>query len=177
MLETDTIARPYARAVFELAREDGAAAEWSAGLALLQGIIADARMRRLLGDPRATPERLLAIIEAAGGKGITPPLRNFARVLAAAGRLPCLPQIVRQFEDLLAAAEGRVEARVISAAKLKPAQQRRLAAALARRLGKKVTLAVAVDDSLIGGAIIRAGDAALDASTRGRLRALADALA
>ena len=177
MLEKSTIARPYARAAFELAREDGNAAAWSAGLELLRRIVADARMKRLLGDPRATRERLLAIIDAVAGKRLAAPVREFARVLAAAGRLPYLPQIAQLFEAMLAEAEGRVEARLLSACKLTSAQQKQFAAAIARRLGKEARLSVAVDESLIGGVIIRAGDSVIDASLRGRLRALGNALA
>ena len=177
MLENSTIARPYARAAFELAQQDGNAKAWATGLGVLQAIVSDSRIQSLLGDPRVTQEVVSAIIDEIGGRRISKAVRNFARVLADAGRLRYVPQIARQFEAMQAEAEGIVDVRLVSAAKLSKLQQDQLAHGIKRRLGKEVRLSATVDESLIGGVIIRAGDSVIDASVRGRLRELGNTLA
>ncbi|MGI9228235.1 MAG: F0F1 ATP synthase subunit delta [Gammaproteobacteria bacterium] len=177
MLEKTTIARPYAQAVFELAQEAGDEAVWADSLALLNRIVADPQMQSLLGNPRVTQEQLLAIFDAVGADQISPAARNLVRVLADAGRLRYMPQIVRLFEAMRAEAEGKVEVRVSSAYELNDAQQQQIADDISRRLGKQVSLSVTVDAALIGGAVIRMGDSVIDASLSGRLQALGNALA
>ena len=98
------------------------------------------------------------------------------RVLAENRRLQLLPQIYQQFEVLKANREKTVEVNVVSATEISTEQQNKLASALSAKLEREVNMQVSVDDSLIGGAVVRAGDTVIDGSIRGRLAKLAEAL-
>lgn len=169
----DTIlARPYARAVFELAQEQSTLGEWAQMLELLGLIAADERVARILRAPRVSAEDRARLMREIAGDHLDEQGDNFVRLLAANGRLPLLPQIREQFERQRAEAEGRVDATVISASKLTKAQQDGIAKALSKRFDAEVSLECEVDESLLGGALIRAGDTVIDGSLRGRLRRL-----
>jgi len=177
MSEKTTIARPYAQAVFELSREDGSSARWSASLALLNKIVADDQMQKLLGNPKIDREQLQEIVISIGGDELLPQCRNFVKVLLEARRLQFMPQILQLFEAMRAEAEGTVDVEVRAAYELDQAQKDSIAKGVAARLGRKVNINAIVDESLIGGALIRANDSVIDASMRGRLTELANELA
>jgi len=170
------LARPYARAVFQLAEEQSALAEWADTLELLGAVAADERVARILRSPRTSAEERVELMRAIVGDRLDARGDNFIRLLAHNGRLPLLPQIRARFEALRAEAEGRVDASVVSAAELGKAQQDRMAKALGKRLDSEVRLECSVDESLLGGAIIRAGDMVIDGSLRGRLQRLGSQL-
>jgi F-type H+-transporting ATPase subunit delta len=170
------LARPYARAVFQLAEEQSALAEWADTLDLLGQVAADERVARILRSPRASAEERVKLMRALVGDRLDERGDNFIRLLAHNGRLPLLPEIRAQFEALRAEAEGRIDASVVSANKLDKAQQERIAKALGKRLDREVRLECTVDESLLGGAVIRAGDMVIDGSLRGRLRRLGSQL-
>lgn len=176
MLEKTTIARPYAQAVFELAQDAGTTAEWSTALDRLQQIIADAQMRLLLHNPKVSRQQLQDLVIDIGANSFFPQARNFIKVLVSAGRLQYVAQIAWLFEAKRADAEGRVDVEVSSAYELDQAQRDSIAKGMSARLGKKVSISASVDQSLIGGAIIRAGDSVIDASLRGRLTELGNNL-
>jgi F-type H+-transporting ATPase subunit delta len=96
--------------------------------------------------------------------------------LAQNRRLGYLPEIAAQFEVLRAEVEGVIDVEVIAAREIAPAQQKRLTAALEKRLGREVRMQVRLDESLVGGAIVRAGDLVIDGSLKGRLARLGSAL-
>jgi F-type H+-transporting ATPase subunit delta len=171
------LARPYARAVFQRAQEHDALGGWSETLELLSAIAGDERVARVLRAPRVPAERRAELIRSIAGKHLDESGDNFVRLLAANGRLPLLPEIRDQFEALRAEAEGRIDARVISAGKLDDKQQKRIADALKKRFEREVRLHCETDESLLGGAIIRAGDRVIDGSLRGRLQRLGSRLA
>jgi F-type H+-transporting ATPase subunit delta len=98
--------------------------------------------------------------------------KNMVRVLADNGRLNLLPDIAALFEIERAQAEGTLEAEVVTAMELTESQKKELAAALKKRLGREISLNVKVDGSLLGGAIIRAGDMVIDGSAVSRLEKL-----
>lgn len=177
MSEKITIARPYAQAVYELASESGNSSEWSEVLALLSQVVADEQMQVLLGSPKVSAEQLFDIVTSIGGQNLSKQGQNFIKVLISANRLQFAPHIAELFETLRAEAEGVVDVQVCAAYQLEQAQQDKIAEAIAARLGKKVKISATVDSSLIGGAIIRANDAVIDASIRGRLNELANNLA
>lgn len=180
MAETLTLARPYAKAVFELARESQALDAWSQTLALLAALAGDARVRALFTDPRLTPPRRAELlIELAEKAGPTPDRQaaNLVRLLAENRRLGLLPQIAAVFEVLRAEAERVLEVELAAAAEVDAEEQARLAAALQKKLGRKVRWRCSEDKSLIGGAVVRAADLVIDGSVRGRLARLAAALA
>jgi F-type H+-transporting ATPase subunit delta len=173
MAEKQTLARPYAEAVFELAREQNRLGTWSEKLALIAAIAADENMHHLAEDPRVDRARFLNLFLEICGQRIDQQVANFIRLLVDNRRLALLPEIVARFEALRAEAEARAEATVISAFPLEPAQVATLAQALKRRLGREVNLAVQLDRTLLGGVVIRVGDLVIDGSVRGRLQQLA----
>jgi len=170
--ERATIARPYARAAFEYAREHGAIGQWSTGLARAAAIVADPRVAALINSPRWAGANLVALITDVAGTAIEGGLHNFLRLLAQNKRLLLLGEIAHHYSDLRASAENTIEVEVLAAAALSDAQRERLAAALGARLRRAVHVHHSVSPALLGGAIVRAGDLVLDGSLRGRLQRL-----
>ena len=172
-----TVARPYAQAVFELARDAGDFAPWSAMLDFLEKVVADPQMRPLLGDPTIRKGVLAGLLQDICGDRLTAQGRNFIQVLADAGRLALVPQIGLLYEQQRTEAEGVTEVEVISAYPLDDREKQKISSAMAQRLGKQITINARIDKQLIGGVVIRAGDAVIDASVLGRLRQLGNVLA
>ena len=177
MPEKATIARPYARAAFEQAREEKKFKDWSAMLGLLAAVASDPLMRSLVKNPKVSEDQLHKLVTEVCGKDISASGANFARVLIAAGRLNVTPEVHAQFERMRAREEGTADVRVITAYELDEAQQKRIVEIMKRRLGKEIDVSTEVDKSIIGGVVIRAGDSVIDASLRGRLRQLGNEFA
>ncbi len=179
MAEFETAARPYAKAFFELAREEGRLDDWQNSLDLAAAVAADDDMRGFLDSPDALPREIgevfLSVLEAAG-HGDDRDFGNAVRLLAENSRLAALPAIAAQFTRLKQEAEGSIEVRVVSAQELSAAQQDQIAESMAKRLGKEVSLSAEVDASLIAGAIITAGDLVIDGSASGRIEKLVHAV-
>jgi len=174
MAERITTARPYAKAVFALARNDNSLAATSLGLQRAATVVADPQVRGLLGNPHVTPAQLADLVN--GIAGLDENGRNFISLLAQNRRLGFLPEIAALFEQMKAEVENAVEVEVISAATLTPEQESRYAAALQKKLGRQVRLHTRIDDSLLGGAVLKAGDLVIDGSLKGRLERLATEL-
>lgn len=177
MAERATIARPYAKAAFEYARSANALAEWSQGLKVAADIVADARVAALVNNPRWTPAGLAEFIGDIAGARLEAAMRNFVAVLAENRRLPLLPEIAAHYELLRAQIENTVDVEVISAVPLDAAQTDKLRQALDKRLKRRVRMQNRVDATLLGGAVIRAGDLVIDGSLKGRLERLGTELA
>ncbi|MDX1594018.1 MAG: F0F1 ATP synthase subunit delta [Gammaproteobacteria bacterium] len=176
MAELSTVARPYAQAVFELAEAQGNLAAWSDMLAAATMVAADEAARRLLSSPGVSREQVADLFIEVCGDALDENGRNLIRVLAENRRLTLLEEIGAQYATLRAEAEKTVEAQVISAFELSEAQQEKLADALKRHLGRDVRLTCEIDKTLIGGAVIHAGDLVIDGSAQGRLNRLAGQL-
>ncbi len=176
MAELSTLARPYAKAAFEHAVAAGALPQWSAMLDLLAAVAADDRVAGMLSTPSLTAASKAARLIALAGDALSTGGANFVGTLAENRRLALLPQIAAQFARLKANLEMTVDVEVTSAHAMDAAQQERLAQALRSRLQRDVRISVMVDSSLLGGAVIRAGDTIIDGSVRGRLAKLAEAL-
>ena len=176
MLENSTIARPYASAVFELAQESGQVEDWSAMLGLLSLLVSDKTMRQLITNPKVSRQQLQDLALEVCGDGLSDLGRNLVKILVQGDRLQYASSIKNQYEQMRAAAEGRVDVEVVAAYALDDRQQADIAGIIAERLGKQVTVKTSVEESLIGGAIIRAGDSIIDASLRGRLTELRNEL-
>lgn len=176
MAEKATIARPYAKAAFEYAREHDTFDRWSTVLAVAAAVVSDERVKKLLANPRVKPDDLVELIAAAAGDALDESGKNFLATLAHNRRLGLVPQIAEQFEALRAQIENVADVRIISAVQLDDAQRERFANALRKRLKREVRLHCEVDASLIGGAIVRAGDFVIDGSIRARLERLAAAM-
>jgi F-type H+-transporting ATPase subunit delta len=177
MAERETIARPYAKAAFEYARDAKALAQWSQGLKTAAAIVADPRVAALLNDPQWSAADLAGLVIDVAGASLDAGMQNFVRALAENHRLPLLPEIVAHYETERADAENTIEVQVVSAVPLSASQADKLAAALAERLKRRVRMQTSVDPSLLGGAVIRAGDLVIDGSLKGRLERLGTELA
>ena len=176
MAELTTLARPYAKAAFEHAQAHQQLANWSAMLGLAAAVSEDDTMQRLLKAPRLTSaQKAATFIEVCGEKFDTQ-AQNFIHVVAENERLLLLPEIAAQFDLYKAETEKTVDVDVTSAFALNDEQQDKLAKVLSARLGREVRLHAALDASLIGGVVIRAGDLVIDGSVRGKLAQLAEAL-
>lgn len=177
MAERATIARPYAKAAFEYGRDGNALAAWSQGLAAAAQIVSDARVAELVKSPERTPAEVAAFINGVAGSTLDAGMQNFVRVLAENRRLLLLPEIAVHYEALRSAVENTVDVEVVSAVALDAAQQDKLKSALSRRLKRQVRMNNLVDPTLLGGALVRAGDLVIDGSLKGRLQRLATELA
>jgi len=171
--ERATIARPYAKAAFEYARDANAAAAWSRGLKMAAAIVADQRIAALTKSPRLSSAELVSLVADVAGADLDAPMQNFLRILAENHRLLLLPEIAAHYEDLRAEVENTLDVEVVSAVALNADQQAKLAQALSTRLKRKVRMQNSVDAALLGGAVVRAGDLVIDGSLQGRLRRLA----
>ena len=171
MAEKVTLARPYARAAFAAARDSNGFAHWSQMLGAAATTVADERVVKLLSSPRVQPSDLVELIAEASGADEHG--RNFLNTMAQNRRLAVLPEVAAMFEELRAEVENVTDVYVTSAVQLDEAQRTRLASALKKRLKREVRLHCAVDATLIGGAIVRAGDFVIDGSLKARLERLA----
>lgn len=174
--DSKTIARPYARAAFEDARDKGRLEEWSSALAIAAQIVRDPRVAPLLDNPLVKPSALARLLVDIAGPQLGAVGANFVAMLAENRRLAHLPEIAALYEQLKDAHEGVADVTVTSAVPLDETQRRELSGALARRLARKVRLHCETDASLIGGAVLRAGDLVIDGSLRARLERLAHEL-
>ncbi|HET6632059.1 MAG TPA: F0F1 ATP synthase subunit delta [Rhodanobacteraceae bacterium] len=175
-MDTATLARPYARAAFELAGEHHTLDDWSAQLAFAAAVAADPRVASMHNDPRVDPGELAAM-HRPQGLAADAPFGHFLALLADNRRLALLPDIAAMFESLRRAAEHTVEAHLRVAAQPDAAQAERLAAALKQRCGgAEVTLDIEVDPSMLGGAVLDIGGQVIDTSMRARLAQLQSAL-
>ena len=176
MSELSTLARPYADAVFRMAQGENDLAGWSSRVATLAMIVSDAQVARLIADPAVSSDRVAGLVIDVAGASLGERGANFVKVLAENGRLTVLPEISVQFETLKASAESTVEATITSAQELTQAQIDELVTGLKARFNRAVTVQVAVDAELIGGAVIAIGDQVIDGSVKGRLQRMTFAL-
>lgn len=174
MSQALTVARPYARAAFSQARDEGTLAAWSQALGFAANVAADARVAALLPNPGLAQAEAVALLAP---EGASESFQRFLAVLAEGRRLPQLPEIAGLYEALRADAEQVVRAKVTSASALPAGELEVLKAALKKRFGREVELDTAIDESLIGGAVIDAGDVVIDGSVKGKLARLQTALA
>jgi F-type H+-transporting ATPase subunit delta len=174
--ERATIARPYAKAAFEYARDAKAFAKWSEALKTAAQIVADPRVAAFTKDPQRTAVDLVDLITEVEGPKPDPRIRNFVHVLAENHRLLLLPEISAHYEELRSEVENTVDVEVVSAVALNAAQAEKLTAALSTRLKRQVRMQNSVDSTLLGGAVVRAGDLVIDGSLKGRLERLATEL-
>jgi F-type H+-transporting ATPase subunit delta len=176
MAELVTIARPYAAAAFNHAKEHGQLAQWSEVLGFLVGVQQDPAMQAALQNPQLTRGQAERMLLAVCGERIDGAARNLLILLVQNDRLEALPAIRDQFEQLKAEAENEVEARIESAFPMSEEQTRGLVQRLEKRTGHRVKPLVEVAPELIGGVRVTVGDDVWDASVRGQLESLAAAL-
>ena len=174
MAELATMARPYANAAFDVAKRDKDLGQWSKALSYLAAAAGDETVRGLLESPELeAPVKAQRLIDVCGD-ALDDRSKRFVQVLASNKRLPLIGEIANQFELLRAAEEQQIEVEVISAMPLTDDQQKTLAAALEKKFERDVNMTHSVDETLIGGAVIRAGDTVIDGSLSGKLKKLAE---
>jgi F-type H+-transporting ATPase subunit delta len=182
MADSSTIARPYAKALFDLASAEHKLPVWSAALNAAAAVIGDEHAKRVLGRPSLTDAQRVELVTSlvtavpggellGAGEGV-----NLLKLLAENDRLGALPDIAVQFDALKTEAENKVKVTLVSASEVDGELTEQITKALARRLGRTVELSVELDASLIGGAIIRAEDMVIDGSVRTRLQRLTETL-
>jgi F-type H+-transporting ATPase subunit delta len=175
MSQSLTLARPYARAAFALAKDAGRLPQWSQMLGFAAQAAAIPGVQNAFGHPQSQADQLVDLLMPPGDSD--PMFRNFLAVLADNRRLGLMPEIAGLFDQLKAEAERVVKATVTSAQPLDAAAMDQLRASLRKRFGQDVELIAAVDAALIGGAVIDAGDVVIDGSIRTKLARLGAALA
>ena len=174
MAELSTLARPYAKAAFEYAMEAGDLQGWSDSLGTASSVAKQSSVDQLLSSPSSTSAEQAAALTGICGESLCSAGKNFICILSENRRLKLLPQIAHQFEIMKANQEKAIEVDVVSAQPLDEEQQEKLTQALSKKLERKVNMQVSLDKSLLGGAVIRAGDTVIDGSIRGRLTKLAE---
>ena len=183
MADNNTIARPYAQAVFEVAMESGTLDEVGDSLAIASALLEDGQVADYLGNPAMSNDDRFAFLTdlfaragadlfAGGNKHGT----NFVKLLLENGRLEVLPEIAARYDQLKSEIEKVVDVVITSAAPLSAAQQSEIATSLKARFGQDVSISTAIDENLIGGAVITAGDVVIDGSLRSSLEGLTNAL-
>lgn len=176
MAELSTLARPYAQAAFEYARDSKQLPQWAQQLATAALVASDPRLKVVLSDPALTAEQQAQTLGDVCGDALGAHMRNFIGVLAVNKRLSLLPEISALFAQLKANHEKTVDVEVVSAFDLTDATCDKLAAVLGKKLARDVKVRTSTDRNLLGGVLIRAGDLVIDGSIRGRLNKLAAAM-
>jgi F-type H+-transporting ATPase subunit delta len=172
------IAARYATAVFELAKEEGKIADLESDLGSLSAAMSEsADFRALISSPvYSRDEQAKAIAALAAKMGLSALVANTLSLMAAKRRLFVLPQLVQTLRAMIATDKGEVTADVVSAKALTKAQSEKLAASLKASTGKTVTINASVDESLIGGLIVKVGSKMIDTSIRSKLNSLQNAM-
>ncbi len=174
MSQALTLARPYARAAYAAASDEKRAPEWSQALQYSAQIAADPQANAVLNHPQlSAAEAVTLLAPQSAGEGYL----RFLGVLAGNRRLTLLPEITGLYEQLRADAERIVKAKVITAAPIEDSELEKIRAGLKRRFDREVEIETVIDESLIGGAIIDAGEVVIDGSLRGKLNSLQNAIA
>ena len=176
MAESITIARPYAKAAFQAAKDKDALTVWSDMLSYASAVAMDENMRVVLDHPALTSEQKAQFFIDVCGEQLLAEGKNFVFVLAEHNRLGLVSDIAELFESFKAQLEQSVDVEVESAFELSEEQSEKLAQALSKKLDRNVVVASSVNQELIGGAIIRANDLVIDASVRGKIAKLAEAI-
>ena len=175
MSETLTLARPYARAAFETARANNALGAWSDKLAFAAHVIGDERVRAIIGDPRLSNSDLIGLL-LPQGEPADSPFVAFLGLLVDNRRVSLLADIAALFEELKRESERVLQVTLRSSSEIPASQAEAIRLALRKRFGRDIDMQQRIDPSVIGGAVIDAGDTVIDGSVRGRLARLESAL-
>lgn len=176
MAELTTTARPYARAAFEQARADGQLDQWAQALDVLAAVAKDPVVAAQIQSPQLTALAKRELLQNLCGDTLSVKQHNFLHVLAENKRLSLLPEIFSLFSAYKAEQDKTLDVEVSTAFELDEQWQAKLVQALSAKLDRRVHLSTQLDKSLLGGAVIRAGDTVIDGSVRGRLAKLAEAM-
>ncbi|HDL5698661.1 F-type ATPase subunit delta [Mannheimia haemolytica] len=175
MSELSTVARPYAKAAFDFALEQGQLEQWQQMLTFSAAVASDEQVASFLNSSLASGQISETFIKICGEQ-LDQYGQNFIRVMADNKRLAVLPAVLNAFLELRAEQESIKDVEVVSADKLTDAQEAKIANAMEKRLGTKVRITSSIDSSLIAGVIIRYDDVVIDGSSRGQLNRLSQEL-
>ncbi|MGF1726478.1 F0F1 ATP synthase subunit delta [Photobacterium nomapromontoriensis] len=175
MSDMTTIARPYAKAAFDFAVEKGELAQWAEMLTFAAEVANNETIKDIL-DSGYAADKLTEIFVSVCGEQLNEFGQNLIKVMAENGRLKALPAVCEEYLLLKSEREKTIDADVISAIALDDSQLEAISQKLEQRLDRKVKLNCSVDETLIAGVVIRAGDLVIDNSVRGKLDRLSDAL-
>jgi len=176
MAELSTLARPYAKAAFNVASEQNGLANWSAMLSTLAAVTLEQNVATVLSNPSLTSADKANFVTNLCADDLNDAGKQFVNTLADNHRLPLLAEIFNQFQVLKSELEKSVDVTVTSAFELSDTQQNTLSEKLAAKLGRDVSITTVVDNSIIGGVIIRADDFVIDGSVSGKLAKMAEAM-
>jgi F-type H+-transporting ATPase subunit delta len=174
MSELTTIARPYAKAVFEFAVEKQTVSDWNDMLVFAAQVANNQQVSSFIANKAAEEQANIFISVCA--EQINEYGQNLVKVLAENGRLAALPEVAELFTEFKAEYDKEIDVDIISAAELAEAQLATLVSALEKRFSRKIKLNCSVDETLVGGLIVKAGDNVIDGSLRGKLNRLATTL-
>ncbi len=175
MSELTTIARPYAKAAFDFAVERSAVEKWTEMLGFLAEVAKNEQIQQFLTSSFSAQKVADTVISICGEQ-LDQYGQNLIRLMAENKRLTVLPAVFDEFQHYVEDYQAIAEVQVISAQPLNATQEQKIAAAMEKRLARKVKLNCSVDSSLIAGAIIRTDDFVIDGSSRGQLVRLANEL-
>ena len=175
-MELTTCARPYAKAAFKLAQEQGLLDEWSQMLALCAGVSHQDAVGKMINDPSLSADEKAKSFIGLCEDSLSGDVKKYIRILSGRNRISLLPQINSLFEQMKAKHQGYQDVVVASAFPLTEKQQEDISRKVSERLGRSVRMHLEIDTSLIGGVIVKAGDLVIDGSVRTRLGKLADAM-
>jgi F-type H+-transporting ATPase subunit delta len=175
MAELATIARPYAEALFQVAKSQDLAA-WGQQLDALAQVAQDADLRQFADHPKAEVQQVVAVMTAAAKQTLAAGVANFLQTVVENGRLAALPEIVAQYHVLANAASGVSDAHIYSAYEISGEQLADLKVTLEKRFGRKLEAHVHLEPGLIGGVRVVVGDEVLDTSVKARLERMKVAL-
>lgn len=176
MAELATVARPYAEALFRVAKQ-GDMAAWAELVSELTQIGSHPEVQAFAANPKVKTADLVAVLASAVKAPFTPEANNFLTMLIENGRVSLLPEIGAQFQMLKNADAGAADAGIVSAFELSADQVSQLVGTLEKKFGRKLNPTVTVDPSLIGGVRVVVGDEVLDTSVRAKLQQMHVALA
>ena len=176
MAELATIARPYAEAVFRLAKQGNALPAWSDALNLIASVYQDPQMQAAMANPKVSSADMERLMLAICGERIDGVARNLIQLLVHNRRLSLVAEIRELFEQLKLQDEGKLDAKISSAFPMEDNQRNQVIDMLSARFKRKIDATVTVDPDLIGGVKVEVGDKVWDASVRGRLQSMAATL-
>jgi F-type H+-transporting ATPase subunit delta len=177
MAELSTIARPYAAALFEIARTSGESLDkWLAAAEDMASLASHPQVAEVVADPKLDDAQVFELLSGMSRTSLTPAGINFLKLVIANQRIAVLPEVAAQFRKLKNDAEGVAECVIESAFPLDEADVRDLLATLGKRVGRKLKPTVEINPELIGGVRVVVGDRVLDGSVRAQLNQMQAAL-
>jgi F-type H+-transporting ATPase subunit delta len=173
---TSGAARRYAKAVFDLASQEGSFEQWGRRMATIQELFSRPEVALVLNNPTIATEQRESLV-ANAPEILDEQATNLARLLIESGRIDEARAIAEEYQRMVDDAQGRVRATLTTASELAPHDRDRVAAELSKRLNKDVRLTTEVDPRILGGLRLQYGDRVVDASVAARLEQLRRRLA